>query len=822
VPPSRLRALCSLVAFALAAPAGATAFTVLNTNDSGAGSLRQAILDANGSAGSDRIEFAIPGSGVQTITPATALPAITGTVVIDGYTQPGASANTQATGTDAILIVELAGGGSGNGLTVSATACTIQGLVIRGFGVGISIDGASNIVAGDYIGVDATGTLDRGNSTGILIGSLAGTDNRIGGSLPAERNVISGNDTRALRTIGDRTTIAGNYIGTNAAGTAAIANGQGVVLERSSNLVGGTNATPGGGCTGACNLISGNAGNGVFVGAALAVAGQNEIRGNYVGTDVTGQSAIPNADGIAIADPDNQVGLATGTAADRNVVSGNSNRGIYLTREGTNASAANNTIARNFVGLSSTGGALGNGGRGIELQDAKDNLFTENTIGHNGGTGLYHRAGLIQTGLNNHFERNAIFASGGLAIDLEVSIPSPPRGGVTPNDPGDADGAQNQPNRLQNFPILFSAASSGGGTEVRGTLNSTPGSPFLIELFASSSCDPSGFGEAETFVDDLMVSTDMDGNTDFVVTLPAAAPGTFLTATATDSGGSTSELSACREVDRPRPIANDFDGDGGSDVATYRPATGFWFLLRSTSGSSKFGWGEAGDLPAPGDFDGDGVTDIAVFRPGTGEWYVRASSAGGIFQPWGEAGDVPVPADYDGDGITDIAVYRPSNGVWYILRSRGDFLLQQWGQPGDLPVPADFDGDGRTDIAIFRPTEGWYLAQTSAGGLLVPWGSGADEPLPADYDGDGRADLGIFRPSEGSWYLHRSTAVDILVPWGENGDIPVSGDYDGDGPSDLGVFRPSEGAWYLLQSTAGPLFVPWGESQDKPIGGRPQ
>ena len=135
--------------------------------------------------------------------------------------------------------------------------------------------------------------------------------------------------------------------------------------------------------------------------------------------------------------------------------------------------------------------------------------------------------------------------------------------------------------------------------------------------------------------------------------------------------------------------ASDFDGDGTSDVAVFRPSTGQWFMMNSGSNTfSGTAFGQAGDVPVEGDFDGDSRSDIALFRPSDGGWY-RLNSSNGEFAgaTFGQAGDKPVPGDYDRDGKTDIAVWRPSNGFYYQLRSsNGQFQATPFGQAGDIPL----------------------------------------------------------------------------------------------------------------------------------------
>jgi hypothetical protein len=269
---------------------------------------------------------------------------------------------------------------------------------------------------------------------------------------------------------------------------------------------------------------------------------------------------------------------------------------------------------------------------------------------------------------------------------------------------------------------------------------------------------------------------------------------------------------------------SEYDGDGRSDVAVYRPSTGWWYIIRSNIGTGwGRSWGVSGDIPVPADYDGDGKTDVAVYRPSTGVWYiVRSSTAAAVSVAWGLPGDVPVPADYDGDGRADPAVFRPSTGTWYQLRSAtGTGVAVSWGVSGDVPVPADYDGDGRADPTVFRPTTGtWYqLRSTTNSGHGVTWGMSGDVPVPADYDGDGKTDPAVFRPSTGTWYQLRSTTgTGYGLVWGVSTDVPLAADYDGDGRADPTVYRPSTGVWYLFRSTTNSgVAVQWGAPGDIPV-----
>jgi autotransporter-associated beta strand protein len=253
----------------------------------------------------------------------------------------------------------------------------------------------------------------------------------------------------------------------------------------------------------------------------------------------------------------------------------------------------------------------------------------------------------------------------------------------------------------------------------------------------------------------------------------------------------------------------DFDGDGRSEVSTFRPSNGTWNAILTNSGASfSTNWGLGTDRLAPADFDGDNKTDLAVYRDGV--WWILNSFNGSVTTvQFGLAGDIPVPNDFDGDGRADIAVWRPTDGVWYELRSLGNqFAAGAFGQNGDKPVLGDFDGDGMGDLAVYRPADGvWHLFMSATNSYVAfPFGIATDKPCAADYDGDGKTDPCVFRgtadPNQPDFYILRSSdSSAAFVSWGLPDDIPMLGDYDGDGKTDIGIFRPASHDWYWLRSS---------------------
>jgi titin len=594
----------------------------------------------------DTIAFNINGGGAQTISPISALPAITDPVIIDGTTQPGFA------GMPLIVLNGTMAGAHAYGLTISAGSSTVRGLVINTFaGIGVLLQTkGGNVIQGDYIGTDATGTMAQGNGMGI---DIATGTNQIGGTTAGVGNVISGNTGNGITIFGTGTAgngVQGNFIGTDLTGTVALGNGgSGVAIVGPGNTIGGTLA-------GAGNVISGNKavgiaiyGNGTtsnlvqgnFIGADLTgtkalgngasgvsifngatnntiggtsgaarnlisanaregvtiwVTSQNVVQGNFIGTDLTGTKALGNASvgvslfgaatnntigGIAAGAGNlisaNNGGLAiygkgtmnnlvqgnfigtdsTGTTAlgnkgigaaiasgatgntiggtapgARNLISGNSGSGLVIF-----GATSQNVVEGNFIGTDVTGAnPLGNSANGIMIKTSNNNLIggttpgAGNTIAFNGNDGV-----LVDTGTGNGIRGNSIFGHAGLGIQLVNN------------------GNNNQP--YPNLKVVHSNDSDDNDDEgdgkvtVMGTLNSTPNSQFTIEWFVNNSCNPSGFGEGEKFIGSMIVTTNALGRAKFTMTFTTGvSSGQFISATATDANNNTSQFSRCVRI----------------------------------------------------------------------------------------------------------------------------------------------------------------------------------------------------------------------------------------------------------------------------------
>ncbi len=260
-----------------------------------------------------------------------------------------------------------------------------------------------------------------------------------------------------------------------------------------------------------------------------------------------------------------------------------------------------------------------------------------------------------------------------------------------------------------------------------------------------------------------------------------------------------------------RRAINDFDGDGRTDIAVFRPAEGNWYIWQSGSNSLRVvNFGAASDQLVAADYDGDGKTDVAIFRAGS--WYMRQSSGAGEIRAdnFGQADDVLVPADYTGDGKADLAVFR--SGVWFIKQSEnGQMKTVNFGSPTDKAMPADYDGDGKADVAVYRSGV-WYVLRSSDNQMqAVSFGAETDVPFAADYTGDGKADFAVFR--SGIWFVKTNGAEFDSVEFGAASDTPLKGDFDGDGRADIAVFRG--GTWHIQPSASAYRSMQFGLPTDR-------
>ncbi len=517
-------------------------FVVTNTNDSGPGSLRQAVFYANqsNSAPPDTIDFDIPGTGPFVISPLSAFPTIIHPTIIDGYSQPGSSPNSLQQGDNAVILIHLDGlsaGFTSNGLTIAAGGSTVQGLSITDFDDGIDlIGGGGNVITGNFIGTDPTGAASgMGNSAGLAVQD-AGND-VIGGATPDARNVVSGNSFEGIY-IGSMTgtQVLGNYVGTDATGELPLGNGfYGIEID------GTTSTAIGGPAPGDGNVISANTFVNLYVTYNFSTGAPPDdllVQGNLIGTDATGEVALGGTYyGLALY---GGTGATIGGTAsgEGNVISANSEYGIIIESSG-------DLVEGNRIGTDLSGvNPMGNGLDGI-LIIGYGSTVSNNTIGgtvagagniiaFNGGAGVDvqdpYSSGLV---VGNAILSNSIFGNAALGIDLGGD-------GVTPNHQG---GLITGPNGFENYPVLSSAVSSTTTMTVQGTLNAAASETFTIQFFSNPTADPSGFGQGQTYLGSITVKTDSSGNASFTATLPAVTAGFVVSATATDPNGNTSEFS---------------------------------------------------------------------------------------------------------------------------------------------------------------------------------------------------------------------------------------------------------------------------------------
>jgi hypothetical protein len=467
-----------------------------------------------------------------------------------------------------VRILEAKGNWIGGELTQDTPLNLISGN--REAGVSLNSGANNNRVAGNWIGADATGKQALPNENGVVI-CLGACANVVGGETAKYRNLIAGNAGPgvALFEGAANNRVMGNWIGTDVTGLAGLGNlGDGVYLEgagTTGTIIGGL-AIPVGTAPG--NVIAGNrrSGGGVNDGNGVAIAegaSQNEVKGNLVGLGADGATALGNAgSGIWICPSASENLIGADEAGAWNVIGANREHGILLEGSG-------NRLWNNRIGTDASGqGRFGNLRGGLLIGGSENTIGgigprRGNEIAFNQGAGVAVMPMEGQPPQGNRVLGNLIYENQGLGIDLVAGPATAPVFGVTGNDWGDRDGDL-QANQLLNFPVIQAAQSKAGlGTALRGSLNSAPNQVFGLEFYTNTRADDSGHGEGEILLGRRLVRTDGSGNVAFTFwARRITAVGQFITATATDGDGNTSEFA--RSV-RAGP-ASDADGDGVPDL----------------------------------------------------------------------------------------------------------------------------------------------------------------------------------------------------------------------------------------------------------------
>ena len=469
-------------------------------------------------------------------------------------------------GTDITGLVNLgnAGGGvwifGGNNNTVGGTGAANRNIISGNSQGGVvfpqcGTSATSNLIVGNYIGVDATGGKALPNGSGGIVG--AGTSNNtIGGTTAGLANVISGNSGPGIELEGDTTfptngnIIRGNFIGTDDGGDKAVPNtSTGIVLQScGTTTIGGTQS-------GAGNTISGNGDGGISIEtfANTGPSSNNVIQGNFIGTKADGTEPIPNqGEGVFITDSTDHTTIGGGTAEEANVISGNTGEGIF------EFGGSDTMIQGNYIGTNAAlAGTLGNGATGIFIESSSNDVIGApvgsnvaalgNHIAFNGQIDPMLGDGVaIASGSQDTIRLNSIFKNQRLGIDLNNDYFDE----YNPTDFG------KNANDSQWHPTIIGV----NGNTITWMLNAPAGGTYTIDVYSDPSNGYFDYAEGETPVDTIVLGAALSTSVDDGVTVghwqfTTNVGSSKITATATDASGDTSEFSLADE-----------DGDGLCDT----------------------------------------------------------------------------------------------------------------------------------------------------------------------------------------------------------------------------------------------------------------
>lgn len=719
-----LNILASAIIFlaASSAPTLAATFTVTNTNDSGAGSLRQAILDANAASGADTIVFDPSFNVPRTITMASdemLISSLGGDLTING---PGMNLLT-VSGNDQFRVFQINSADAAINVAINNLTITRARLTSAGQGAGASIainnGGAANFTA--FL------TLNN-----VAITRAVGNYN------------INCNDNCDL-------TVNNSYIGNNSNAPISIND-----FLSDDNLV-INNSTIENNVSGADGLIN--------VGGHSVTVTNSTISDNVVGNNGIFRISL---------DPNDTFDM-TNTTITRN--RGGLGAAIGLSGGGTTsiANLTNVTIANNYSGSPNTSAGI-TSGTGFAIWNIKNSIIANN-FNSAGNADFYLNSINHQLNISYSLVESIFVPTSGTQ-----SHPVPATNGNLPGvDPWLDGDIFNYGGTTKTLALRRGSPAIDAGdpttfpsTDQRGISrpqdgDGTGGARSDMGAFERRPNEASSTDKADF---------DGDGKTDLSIFRPA--PGEWWYMRSSNGSGVAAQFGTSSD----KIVPSDYTGDGKADFAIFRPSAGQWFVLRSEDFSFyAFPLGLGSDTPVPADYDGDSRTDAAVYRASTNTWYIARSSGGMDIVGFGAAGDKPVVSDYDSDGKADIAIFRPGgiNGAeWWIRRSSdASVFAVQFGTSTDKPVQGDYTGDGKADVAIFRPSNGnWFILRSEDLSFFsFPFGASTDTPVPGDYDGDGRQDAAVFRPSSSTWFILGSTGGTLIQNFGAPGDQPVPSAY---------------------------------------------
>jgi parallel beta-helix repeat protein len=820
--------------------------TVTSPMDSGPGTLRRCLEETTTGRTITFDPSAFPPTTPVTIPLSSPLPFI-------------AQSNITIDASDAGVILDGGWHGDNSGLVITSDGNTIKGLQIMRFpetgivirdgarnniiggnrmqghgpsgeGNVISDNGRSNVsiegrgtmnnaVIGNHIGTDATGFVALSGGWGVRLAGGA-QYNRIGGTGPGERNVISGYSGHRIGLYDTGTmfnTIIGNYIGTDASGKALLGKGAfciHIADGASYNRIGGTN--PGEG-----NLISGCNELGIEVGGAESSG--NAIIGNYIGTDVSGAVILGIfGSGISIEQG------AINNLVKGNLVSGCSRHGIAICDSGSSF----NVVIGNLIGTDASGGiALGNGEAGvitagdvsfnriggtapeerniicgnnsdISLQAGVGNLVLGNSIGtdvngtkriqNQGGVTFGESARRSFIGGTTEAERNLINGSNGGGIPALGALSGTKYNFIAGNSIGtDARG--------------MIALGNQNGIDVDGEHNIIQGNTIAYGSGSGVSVTHSSYntirrnGIYSNGGKGIVLSN--NGNNMLSAPVITAVNSTAVSGT------------AC-----PRcilEIFSDAEDEGrvyeGSTIADASGAfifsKGSYLTGPNVTATATDLSGNTSEFSTPitvnvfpnvpssywADFDGDGATDVAAFHLPTNQFFTDYSGNLGQFG-WGGSDSMPLIWDYDGDGKTDVSIYHIPTNQWFV-NGVGNLGQYGWGGDDSVPVPGDYNGDGRMERAFYHsPTNQWFVEGQDP--VTFGWGGADCIPLPGDYDGDGKTDMVIYHLPSNQWFQYGVGDLGQFG-WGGADCIPVPGDYNGDGKTEIAVYHIPTNQWFV-------------------------